>query len=55
MAVIKHNGKKYPIPEGATAEAVFDNLKSVIPELNNAKLEKDGEDHKVKINYGKKG
>ena len=55
MAHIKHNNKKYEIPAGATAESTFESLKQVLPELGNGKLEKDGDNYKVKINYGKKG
>ena len=55
MACIKHNNKKYDIPAGSTAEAVFESLQAVIPELANAKLVKDGDDYKAELNLGKKG
>ena len=56
MAHIEHNGKKYPIPEGATADETLESLKAAgLAELNNATLEKKGDDYIAKVNIGKKG
>jgi hypothetical protein len=55
MAVIKHNGKTYEIPEGATAEATLESLKAAVPELSNAKLKADGENFIAETTFGKKG
>jgi len=56
MANIIHDGKKYPIPEGATAEETLASLQAAgMAELNNAKLEKKGDDYIAKVNLGKKG
>lgn len=52
---ITANGKKYDVPTGSTAEDTFESLKSVLPELSNAKLEKDGDNFKAAVSYGKKG
>ena len=55
MAHIDYNGKKYDIPEGSTAKAVFESLQAVIPELSNAKLKKSGDNFTAEVNYGRKG
>lgn len=56
MAHIEHNGKQYPIPEGATAEETLESLKLAgMSELNNATLEAKGENFVAKVSYGKKG
>jgi hypothetical protein len=55
MAYISHNGNKYPIPEGASPQDALDSLSQVLPELSNAKLEKDGENYKATTNFGRKG
>jgi len=55
MQFIKHNNKKYDIPAGSTAEATFESLQAVLPELANAKLVKDGDNFKADVNFGKKG
>lgn len=55
MSHISHNGKKYNIPEGSSAEDTLESLQSVVPELSNANLEKDGDNWKATTNFGKKG
>ena len=56
MANIIHHGKKYPIPDGATADETLASLKAAgLAELNNAKLEKKGDDYIAKVSLGKKG
>lgn len=56
MAHIEHNGKKYPIPEGATAEETLESLKAAgLAELNNATLEKKGDNYVAKVALKRKG
>ena len=55
MAHIKHNSKEYDIPAGSTPQAAFESLKTVIPELANATLKKDGDNYKAEVSYGRKG
>lgn len=56
MANIIHNGKKYPIPDGATAEETLESLKAAgLAELNNATLEKKVDDYVAKVSLGKRG
>jgi hypothetical protein len=56
MPHIEHNKKKYPIPDGATAAETLESLKAAgLSELNNATLEKKGENYIAKVNIGKKG
>ena len=55
MAHIKFHKKKYDIPEGSTAKDTLESLKTVLPELANATLKKDGENFTAEVSYGKKG
>jgi hypothetical protein len=55
MAVIKHKDKTYEIPEGATAEATLESLKSAVPELAGAKLKAEGENYIAETTFGRKG
>jgi hypothetical protein len=56
MANIIHNGKKYPIPEGATADETLESIKAAgLAELNNATLKAKGDDYIVNVNIGTKG
>ena len=55
MAVIRHNGREYPIPEGVTAQEAMESLKMAVPELSNATLTKDGENYNAVTSYGNKG
>jgi hypothetical protein len=56
MANIIHNGKKYPIPDGATAEETLESLKAAgMAELNNATITPKGDDYVVTVNTGTKG
>lgn len=49
MAHIEHAGKKYPIPDGATAQETLESLQAAgLAELNNATLEPKG-DHYVAV------
>jgi len=52
---IKHNNTEYPIPEGSTVKETFESLKMAVPELANAKLQKDGDNWIAKTSFGKKG
>jgi hypothetical protein len=55
MAKIVYNNKSYDIPKGKDAFDVLEELKAVMPELNNATLTKEKDNYTVQLQYGKKG
>ena len=57
MAKITYGSQTFDIPDGVTAQQAMDGLKGSMPELANAKLEKDGKsgDYIAKVEYGRKG
>ncbi len=55
MAHISYGSQTFDIPEGITPTQALDSLKGAMPELANAKLEKDGDNWTAAVEYGRKG
>lgn len=52
---IEHNGTQYDIPDGSSAEDVFESLKMAVSDLANCELKKRGNNWVAKPVYGELG